>query len=94
MGAVALFDREPGAGPREIRSGPSALDAVSSDRTKDLLALASPFRLINEMGLKMFGQWAENADHPGFDYPVYIATVVGLTLLGVVIMAWRYVPED
>jgi ABC-2 type transport system permease protein len=71
------------------------LAAVKSDRTKDILALVSPFRLILEMAQKMFGEYASNnPDHPGYDYPVYIAAALGVIILGVVVMVWRYVPED
>jgi ABC-2 type transport system permease protein len=71
------------------------LAAVSSDRARDFLALLSPARLVNEMALKMFGNYIpQDMDHPGFDWPVYVAAALGWIVLGIVVMVWRYVPED
>lgn len=73
----------------------NGLMAASSERVRDYLALLSPGRLLNEMALKMFGRWEiADMDHTGFDWPVYVAAALGWIVLGIVVMAWRYVPED
>ena len=71
------------------------ISAVTNEHTRDLLALMSPFRLINEMAAKMFGTYdASDMLHPGYDWPVYVAACLGWIVLGVLVMTWRYVPED
>ena len=71
------------------------IEAVSSERAKDVLALLSPIRLITELSEKLFGVYDPAASgHGGFPAAVYVVAALGLILLGVVIMVWRYVPED
>ncbi|HRA47311.1 MAG TPA: ABC transporter permease [Thermomicrobiales bacterium] len=71
------------------------LVAIDSDRARDAIALFSPFRLINEMSSKMFGLYdASVQDHPGYGWPVYMVACVGWVVIGIIVMAWRYVPED
>ena len=60
-----------------------------------MLALLSPIRLIGELAEKLFGVYDPAASgHGGFPAAVYVAAALGLILLGIVIMVWRYVPED
>jgi hypothetical protein len=69
--------------------------AVGSDQARDYLALLSPGRLLNEMALKMFDRYElAEMDHPGFDWIVYVVACLGWIVLGIIVMAWRYVPED
>jgi ABC-2 type transport system permease protein len=73
----------------------SLVEVVDGDRTKDILALFSPVRLLSELAEKLFGVYdADMAGHPGFRAEVNAAFALGVILLGVLIMVWRYVPED
>ena len=73
----------------------SLIEVVDNERLRDYLALASPLRLFSEMSEKMFGSYvASDNGHAGFSYPVYIAAALATILIGIVIMVWRYVPED
>jgi hypothetical protein len=71
------------------------LEAVSANRTKDIFALLSPARLLGELAEKLFGTYnAQDSGHPGFSAGVYAAAAIGIIVIGIIIMVWRYVPED
>jgi ABC-2 type transport system permease protein len=71
------------------------LEAVDSDRTKDILALLSPARLLGEMSEKLFGTYdIEASGHTGYPAATYAAAAIGIIVIGIIIMVWRYVPED
>lgn len=71
------------------------IEAVDSERTRDVLALFSPIRLISELAEKLFGVYDPvSSGHDGFTAAVYVGAALGFVLLGILIMVWRYVPED
>jgi ABC-2 type transport system permease protein len=71
------------------------VEVVEGDRTKNLLALLSPIRLQSEMGEKLFGGYDPSmAGHSGFRWQVDAAFAVSVILIGILVMLWRYVPED
>ena len=71
------------------------LEMLDSDRTKDIVAYLSPSRLLGEMVEKLFGTYdSEMAGHSGYPVGVDVAVALGIILIGIIIMVWRYVPED
>ncbi|MDQ2681976.1 MAG: hypothetical protein M3Y37_00475, partial [Chloroflexota bacterium] len=73
----------------------SLVEVVDGERTKDIIALFSPLRLMSEMAEKLFGVYdADMAGHPGFRWQVDVAFTFSVILIGILIMVWRYVPED
>jgi ABC-2 type transport system permease protein len=73
----------------------SLIQVVDGDRTKNILALLSPLRLQSELAEKLFGVYdPDMAGHSGFRSEVYVAAALGIILIGVLVMVWRYVPED
>lgn len=71
------------------------LDAVSSNQAKDILALISPLRLFGEMAGKLFNEYnVQDQGHAGYPAGVYAGTAIGVVIIGIAIMVWRYVPED
>ena len=71
------------------------MQAVKGDRARDLIILASPSQVINELSNKLFHTYdARDFGHPGYDAPVYVAVAIAIIIVGVIIMVWRYVPED
>jgi ABC-2 type transport system permease protein len=71
------------------------IEAVDSDRTKDILAFLSPARLLGELAEKLFGTYdVEAAGHSGYPASVDVVVALGIILIGIIIMVWRYVPED
>jgi ABC-2 type transport system permease protein len=69
--------------------------AVDSDRTKNLLAYLSPVRTLGEMTEKLFGTFdPEVSGHSGYAASVDVAVAAGVVFVGLLIMVWRYVPED
>lgn len=71
------------------------IEAVDSDRTKDILAYLSPIRLLGELSEKLFDTYdPELAGHPGYSASVDVAVALGIILIGIIVMVWRYVPED
>jgi ABC-2 type transport system permease protein len=70
-------------------------NAVDSDRTKNLLGYLSPVRTLGEMTEKLFGTFdPEVSGHTGYAASVDVAVAAGVILLGILVMVWRYVPED
>lgn len=70
-------------------------NAVDSDRAKNLLAYLSPVRTLGELTEKLFGTYDPlTSGHSGFDASVDVAVAFGIVLIGILIMVWRYVPED
>jgi hypothetical protein len=73
----------------------SLMEAVKGDRARDLIILASPSQVINELSNKLFHSYdARDFGHPGYAAPVYVAVAIAVVIIGVIIMVWRYVPED
>jgi ABC-2 type transport system permease protein len=71
------------------------IEAFDSQRAKETLALISPANLLNGLAEKLFGTWDTVATgYPGFSAGVYVAAALGIILIGILIMVWRYVPED
>lgn len=71
------------------------IEVVDADRTKNILALFSPSRLLGEMAEKLFGTYDPDiSGHSGFAVEFDIVVIVGIIVLGILIMLWRYVPED
>jgi ABC-2 type transport system permease protein len=71
------------------------IEAFDSQRAKETLALISPANLLNGLAAKLFGTWDTVATgYPGYPAGVYVATALGIILIGILIMVWRYVPED
>lgn len=73
----------------------AVVEVVDSNRAKDIAALFSPSRLLGEMVEKLFGTYdPELSGHPGFDVKFDLAVIFGVIVVGILIMMWRYVPED
>ena len=71
------------------------IEVVDGERTKDILAFLSPLRLLSELSEKLLGTYdPEIEGHPGFRWEVDVAVALGIILIGILIMVWRYVPED
>ena len=71
------------------------IEAVDSNQVKDILAYFSPIRLTSELAEKLFGVYDPIAsDHPGYAAEVDVVVALGFILLGILVMVWRYVPED
>jgi ABC-2 type transport system permease protein len=71
------------------------VEVVDSDRAKDIIAFFSPLRLMSELAEKLFGVYDPDVSgHPGFRWEVDVAVAFGIILIGIIIMVWRYVPED
>jgi ABC-2 type transport system permease protein len=71
------------------------MEVVKDDSIRNYVAYLSPFRLIFELALKLFKKYnAADAGHSGFNASVDVAVAVSVVLVGIVIMVWRYVPED
>jgi ABC-2 type transport system permease protein len=70
-------------------------EAVDAERTKNILAYLSPVRTLGELTDKLFGTYDPIANgHTGYDASVDVAVAFGVILIGIIIMVWRYVPED
>jgi hypothetical protein len=71
------------------------IEAFDSQRAKEVLSLISPANLLNGLAAKLFGTWDTFATgYSGFSAGVYVAVALGIILIGIMIMVWRYVPED
>lgn len=71
------------------------IEVLDSDRAKNIVAFVSPARLLGELSEKLFGSYdAESAGHSGYSLGVDLAVTLGIILIGIIIMVWRYVPED
>jgi ABC-2 type transport system permease protein len=71
------------------------IEAFDSQRAKEVLSLISPANLLNGLAAKLFGTWnTVETGYPGFSAGVYVAVALGIILIGIMVMVWRYVPED
>ena len=71
------------------------LEVLDSDQAKNIVAYVSPTRLLGELSEKLFGQYdAQSTGHSGYSLGVDLAVALGIILIGIIIMVWRYVPED
>jgi ABC-2 type transport system permease protein len=71
------------------------IEAVDSNQIKDILAFFSPIRLTSELAEKLFDVYDPiSSGHPGYEARVDVAVAFGFIIVGILIMVWRYVPED
>jgi ABC-2 type transport system permease protein len=75
------------------------IDVVDSERSVDILVFFSPIRHFFELAHKLFGTYTASEfraefQHTGYASPAYIAVSISVIIIGVLIMVWRYVPED